>query len=140
MSREFLDKSVPKRGVGCWKGNVPIFRCKRCHAGLYCSKDCQKNGWNDHKDLCENITKLDLQIKEKMFANVNFSSRVNLTPNEELKLVKLVGQKCTVHCSLDGVENVALWDTGAEVALIGQKWLNEKFPGKKIQDVSELLG
>ena len=52
--------------------------------------NCQKNGWNDHKGLCENLTKLDLQIKEKMFANVNFSSRVNLTPNEELKLVKLV--------------------------------------------------
>ena len=42
--------------------------------------------------------------------------------------------------SLDGIENVALWDTGAEVALIGRKWLNEKVPGKKIQDVSELLG
>ena len=55
-------------------------------------------------------------------------------------MVKLVGQKCTVHCSLDGVENVALWDTGAEVALIGRKWLNEKVPGKKIQDVSEVLG
>ena len=90
--------------------------------------------------MCENILKLELQIKEKNFANVNFLSKSNLTPKEEIKLIKLVGQKCIVNCYLDGVESKVLWDTGAEVALISQIWLDENFPEQEIKDVSELLG
>ena len=84
--------------------------------------------------------KLESQRKEKDFANVNFLSKSNLTPEEEIKLVKLVGQKCLVDCYLDGMKCKVLWDTGTEVALISQMWLNENFPGKEIKNVSELLG
>ena len=134
------DGGVSTKCMGCLKDNVFMFRCKNCHSGCYCSKDCQKKCWQDHKTLCENILKLELQIKEKNFANVNFLSKSNLTPKEEIKLIKLVGQKCIVNCYLDGVESKVLWDTGAEVALISQIWLDENFPEKEIKDVSELLG
>ncbi|MCH2405040.1 MAG: hypothetical protein MK200_02450, partial [Nitrosopumilus sp.] len=51
-----------------------------------------------------------------------------------------MGEKCTISCSLDGEKHEVLWDTGAEVALISQKWLDENIPGKEIQNVTQLLG
>ena len=144
-------EKTPRKCVGCSREESQIFRCSKCHAGLYCSKDCQKKEWQAHKDLCACIFQLDSQLredsqlkdsllKEKGFVNAVFSSRSRLTLKEEIRLVKLVGQRCTVDCLLDGVASEALWDTGAEVALVGQKWLQEKFPGRKINDVSKLLG
>ena len=60
----------------------------------------QKKCWQNHKPSCKNIGKLESQRKEKNFANMNFLSESNLTPKEEIKLVKLVCQKCIVDCYL----------------------------------------
>ena len=117
-----------------------MFQCKHCHAGRFCSKECQKSCWQDHKVLCEIIVKLESQLKARMFSKLNYISRSSLTPKEEIKLVKLVGRKCVVNCCLEGKETKVLWDTGAEVALISRTWLDENFPEKPIKDVSELLG
>ena len=93
------DEHVSRKCSACQKDDVPMSRCKRCHAGSYCSRTCQKKCWSDHKSLCDNIVKLESQIKEKAFANLNFVSKTSkLTPKDEIKLVNLVGQKCTVAC------------------------------------------
>ena len=73
-------------------------------------------------------------------SNLNAVSRSSLTPKEEIKMAKLVGQKCTLKCFLDDVKTEVLWDTGAEVALISNAWLQQNFPSKEIKSVSELLG
>ena len=73
-------------------------------------------------------------------SNLNAISRSSLTPKEEIKMAKLVGQKCTLKCFLDDVKTEVLWDTGAEVALISNAWLQQNFPSKEIKSVSELLG
>ena len=66
---------------------------------------------------CDNIVLLESQIKEKVFADVNYiSNSSNFMPKDEIKLVKLVGRKCTVNCSLDGVDEKVLWDTGGVVS------------------------
>ena len=127
------DSGVSTKCSCCLKDNVSLFRCKHYHSGCYCSKECQKKCWQNHKPRCENIMKLESQRKERDFANVYFLSKSNLTPEEEIKLVKLVGQKCLVGCYLDGMKCKVLWDTGAEVALISQMWLNENFPERYLE-------
>ena len=139
-SQIFSSGCVSTKCISCLKDDVSIFRCKNCHSGCYCSKECQKKCWQNHKPWCEYILKLETQRKEKDIANVNFLSKSSLTPKEEIKLVKLVGQKCIVDCYLDGIKSKVSWDTGAEVALVSHIWLNENFPEKEIKDVSELLG
>ena len=79
-------------------------------------------------------------MKERAFAEVNFVAKSDLKPKEEMKLVNFVGRKCTVDSYLDGEEKKVLWDTGAQVALVGKEWLDNNFPDKEIKDISELLG
>ena len=134
------DVHVTKCCTACQRDNIEMFRCKRCHAGIYCSRKCQKKCWPEHKVLCDNIVLLESQIKEKVFADVNYvSNSNNFKPKDEIKLVKLVGRKCTVNCSLDGVDEKVLWDTGGMVSLVSKSWLDEHFPEKEIRDVAELL-
>ena len=126
--------------AGCQKDNTVKFRCKRCHTQSYCSRKCQKKCWSEHKVWCDSIVELESRVKNKDFADVNFLSKSCLSPKEEMKLVKLVGKKCTVECILDEVHNKVLWDTGADVALVSRSWLDKHCPNKEIKDVSELLG
>ena len=38
-------------------------KCGRCLIAKYCSKNCQKADWKEHKKYCRHITKLALDIK-----------------------------------------------------------------------------
>ena len=126
--------------VGCFKEIEQAFRCKSCHTGCYCSKECQTKCWKDHKVLCKHIVNLESQVNSKAFAKVNYISNSSFTPNEEMKLAKLIGRKCMVDCYLDGIKSKVLWDTGAQVTIVSKSWLDELFPEKELKDVSELLG
>ena len=42
----------------------------------------------------------------------------HLSPQQHAQIVRLVGRKCIVTCSLKGLETDALWDTGAQVSII----------------------
>ena len=120
--------------------NPGKFSCSQCLSGCYCSNQCKKKDWKFHKSLCKVISKLDLENRQKDFDVTQFSGNSSLTPKQKLKLVKLVGQKCTINCSLDGVQTEALWDTGAEVTVVGKQWLQENFPEIEIKDVAGILG
>ena len=134
------DVPVTRCCSGCKKDKVEVFKCKRCHAGSFCSKQCQVKCWPEHKVWCDNIVLLESQIQDKLFAEVNYvSGSSSYVPKDELKLVKLVGRKCTVNCLLDGVTKQVLWDTGGQVSLVGKSWLDKNLPGKAVKDVAELL-
>ena len=34
-----------------------ILKCSRCNKAFYCNKECQKNDWGKHKNLCRTIVK-----------------------------------------------------------------------------------
>lgn len=41
------------RGCGkCGKKSEALMKCSRCHKVAYCSKDCQRLDWKNHKRAC----------------------------------------------------------------------------------------
>ena len=63
----------------------------------------------------------------------------HLTPREDSAITRLVGKRCAVQCSLNGLKTTALWDTGAQVSIVSNDWICENLPNAKIQGVEELL-
>lgn len=37
---------------GCQQEKPRLFKCGRCRSAEYCSKDCQRSAWRDHKPNC----------------------------------------------------------------------------------------
>ena len=110
-----------------------IFQCSKCKTSRYCSKECQKEQWSAHKALCYAICELSNRCdRETMFQS-------HLHPAEHRKLIRLVGEKCTVHCRLNGLMMKGLWDTGAQVSGVSRRWLDTNFPDLMLRDVSELI-
>ena len=55
---------VVRECVCCGKQQDRMFQCSACHAGVYCSRTCQKEQWHSHKKLCTLITQLDAHLLE----------------------------------------------------------------------------
>eukprot|EP00795_Rhopilema_esculentum_P016100 gene16100-biopygen5442 len=63
----------------------------------------------------------------------------HLTPQGQEKLSKLVGRKCLIKCSMNGIELPVLFDTGAQVSIVSSKELRKHFPQSEIKDIADLL-
>ncbi|GLB45723.1 putative ankyrin repeats [Lyophyllum shimeji] len=44
---------VEKRCDGCGKTDTPLKNCSSCHVARYCSVDCQRKAWSEHKKTCQ---------------------------------------------------------------------------------------
>ena len=89
----------------------------------YCGKHCQRNGWENHKVLCEAINSLQNQRNQEIDSKCAFVSHIS--PEVKKRLVSLVGERCMVGCKIGTVQADVLWDTGAQVSLISKIWLKE---------------
>ena len=114
-------------------------RCSRCQSVWYCSAQCQKGHWSEHKVLCHAISHLSDTSTRKSKDFVDPACVSHLTPNEHAKIVVLVGKKCTVKCLLDDCECDVLWDTGAQVSIISVELLQQHLGQVVIRQLSELL-
>lgn len=112
--------------------------CKSCESVRYCSSQCQKKHWKEHKVLCRAIKTLTEQQDQRIKESCSFNSQ--LTPGQQKQLVNLVGRRCTIECEINDVKTKALWDTGAEVSLVCEKWLNQNTDNIEIKSVSSLMG
>lgn len=54
-------------------------------------------------------------------------------------LAKLIGRKCLLTCTLNGVQIDALLDSGAQVTILERSWLKKHLPDIKIQPLTDLL-
>ena len=114
-----------------------VNRCAGCHVAKYCSRECQLNGWNDHKILCKSIRTLEDQQEKQCDERCKFST---MSPNKEKKIAQLIGKKCTVNVEIGGMATKALWDTGAQISLVSTKWLQNNVPDYISEDIHKLLG
>ena len=124
--------------------DMPFGTCNQCKTVFYCSKICQKRDWQKHGPLCDvigseqkQVNKVRIQIGDSHDSLLQPS---HLSDKNYQQIVKLIGDKCLITCSLQGTKMQALLDTGARVSIISKSILAEHFPEEEIHDVSELLG
>ena len=93
-----------------------------------------------HKHLCVTLKKMAEEKQNQSQQKVDQATWVShLTPKQLAKVANLVGEKCLVNCFLNGRQLEVLWDTGAQVSIMTNDFLNAKFPDVKKRDISELL-
>ncbi|KAJ6476826.1 hypothetical protein C8R45DRAFT_1157890 [Mycena sanguinolenta] len=67
-----LRKTITTYCSGCGKseeelgGSRPLCKCAEYHSAMYCSKDCQKKDWPEHKETCGNETRISKLVKSLM--------------------------------------------------------------------------
>ena len=97
---------------------VNLFCCQKCSAGLCRSSKSKILNSDTHKTFCENIVALEKLEKNKKFLNIETSYDTPLKPNQQMKLVKLIGHKPMIKFSLNGKNFEGLWDTGIMISLV----------------------
>lgn len=55
------------------------------------------------------------------------------------KVVRLVGEKCVIECTIEEKECECLRDTGAQISILSHEWLTHNFPDVKIRPLDELV-
>ena len=116
-----------------------IKRCRKCKSGCYCSRNCRNSHSAEHATLCQAIQDLEVLEQNKRVFSVRESSQVNMKVNMKNRLVRLIGEKPMVNCTLNGEECCGLWDTGSMVSLLNKDWFKETFPEENVLSVSEFL-
>ncbi len=117
---------------------MTLYCCAQCKCIVYCSKNCQKKHWNNHRNNCKTLRDLTWACQNKPRSN-NKTFTSHLTPSEHAKIAKLVGRRCTVKCSLNEFESTVLWDTGAQVSIVSKEMMEKHFPKNVIKNISELI-
>ena len=64
----------------------------------------------------------------------------HIAPARQAQVARLVGNKCSVRCRFNDEAITALWDTGAQVSIISEEFLNNHFPTASAREMTELLG
>ena len=113
--------------------NYHFKQCAGCQSVNYCSLTCQKGHWSNHKAICLAIQDLEAKQLKSIGIFDHFSSK------QKSKVVKLVGNKCLIRCSLENKLTDCLWDTGAMVSLLSKNWIQKNLPEVEIREVRELL-
>ena len=118
-----------------------LLHCGNCRAVSYCSKSCQRKDWGQQKAIC--LATQELSERNDVYNALDSDALpvypTTLTPKEQTKIAKLIGQKCTMLCRIDGVEIKVLLDTSAQVSIMNYQDFVSKFPGIKAHTIEELL-
>lgn len=126
--------------VYCQKTGTKLFKCVKCHSGLYCSKICQSKDRMNHRVLCSAINLLETYERDKQFKNFTVSDHEVVTEKQKLKLITLIGHKPTIEFVANNVPCKGLWDTGSMVSVVNAEWLQTNFPDIAVNSIAEIAG
>ena len=113
--------------------------CGKCKSTRYCSRECQKEHFRAHKVYCSVISDLEEHELKKLYRDYTVREE-EVDVKTKKNLMKLIGEKPMLRCSLDTKEVNVLWDTGSMISLVDAEWVKSYFPNKKLHSVSEFLG
>ena len=63
----------------------------------------------------------------------------SLTPKTKDSIIRLIGPQCTLNIQLDNNEIEALYDTGAQVCLVSERWVSELGLRSEVRKLNSLL-
>lgn len=66
-------------------------------------------------------------------------SNTSRQPIQKTRVAQLIGKRCMVSCSVNGVPHQMLLDSGAQVTIVGREWVEKALPDVKIQPLDSLL-
>ena len=72
-----LQGEQSQRCLNCKKGNCELQTCSRCNYCVYCSRECQEDDWDRHKEGCRKISEVVQRYKDsaKAFLQGPWSTR-----------------------------------------------------------------
>ena len=98
---------------------------------------CQLRSWTYHKTICTSIATLHGQHKEKTCKSGSYST--NLTSKEKKKVAEVPSDKCVIQCRLNQREALVLLDTGAQVSIISEDYVQQNHSDSEIKHISHIL-
>ena len=135
-------KEAPMHCMIC-NGNIPmdnVVSCVKCLCGRYCSVGCMGKHQN-HAQYCSLICEVErVENEKRMRTEIFVKDSEKLPYKMKLKLIRLVGERPLVKIFLNGEETQGLWDTGAMISLMNEKFLREHFPDTELLSISEFTG
>ena len=134
------DKKQTPECMLCCSETTELISCEKCGCGSYCSKQCLALD-GVHAMWCPWICRLEAYENEKrMSKEINMIDSEKLPRKMKLQLVKLVGDRPLVNICLDGKRIQGLWDTGAMISLINDRFMHDNFPEVSILPITEFSG
>ena len=124
--------------VCCVCSKSGVMRCGKCKCAIYCSKLCQKKHFPYHTQYCTAISDLEKLELKKLYKDHTVREE-QIDSKTRTKLLKLIGEKPMLKCTLDGMDAKVLWDTGSMISLVDTNWVKMHFPDKKLHSVDEFL-
>ena len=94
---------------------------------------------DNHKIFFESIVALGKLEKHKKFSNFDILYDTPLKPNQQMKLVKLIGHKPMINFTLNDKNFEGLWDTGSMISLVNLDWLKTKFNDIQIDSIEKFV-
>ena len=111
-----------------------------CRTGTYCSAACLETHDN-HNKYCAAICALEgIEWEKRKRTLVCGVDGEKLPLKLKRKLIKLVGERPTLKFMLNNTDAEGLLDTGAMVSLLNRTFVDEHFPGTKIETIADFLG
>ena len=107
------------------------YSCSSCKYVYFCGRECQLRSWAHDKTICTSIATLHGQHKEKTYKSDS------LTPKGKKKAAELIGDKCLIQCRLNQREESVLLDTGAQVSVISEDYVQQNHA--EIKHISHIL-
>ena len=99
---------------------------------------CQKRHYKSHKKICDSVLLLSNKKKKEVLKRGQYQA--NLTPTEQKTLIGLIiGKQNVVKLYMNVKPVDILWDTEANISIIGKEYVNDLFPNVVIKNLHDIL-
>jgi hypothetical protein len=83
----------------CFITSSSLKKCSICKSVEYCSENCQKKNWNEHKTLCKGLKEYNSKVSETK-ENLKKFSRKNLLPMRQINYNVVLGNTPTIYTTM----------------------------------------
>ena len=89
------------------------------------------------KTIYTSIATLNNQHKAKTYKSGSYFT--NLIPKKKKRVAQLIGDTCLIQCMLNKREASVLLNTGTQVSIISEDYMQHNYPDSEIKHISHML-